>query len=220
MKQRALFFGCVVLMAVLAGPATAAGLALGGKVGTVGAGLDLSLRLMDRLNVRLNGNYLPLSLDRRIEDIDFSADLTLGSLFGMLDWHPFANNFRISVGAVYNGNELELHATPSKPVEIGDVTYLPVHIGTLTGSATFNTVAGYIGIGFGNAVEKERGWGFVFDLGVLFQGAPDVELSSNGLLMMDPTFRANLEKERRKIQDDVEWFQFYPVLAFGISYQF
>jgi len=177
-------------------------------------------RLMGRLNLRLNGNYLSLSLDRKIDDIDFSADLTLGSLFGLLDWHPFANNFRISASAVYNGNELELRATPTRPVEIGDLTYLPVHVGTLTGSATFSTFAGYIGIGFGNAVEKERGWGFVFDLGVLFQGAPDVELSSNGILMMDPTFRANLEKERRKIQDDADWFQFYPVLSFGISYQF
>ncbi len=111
-------------------------------------------RLMGRLNLRLNGNYLSLSLDRKIDDIDFSADLTLGSLFGLLDWHPFANNFRISASAVYNGNELELRATPTRPVEIGDLTYLPVHVGTLTGSATFSTFAGYIGIGFGNAVEK------------------------------------------------------------------
>ena len=204
----------------LAAAAQAGGLAVGAKVGTLGPGLDVTVRLMDRLNLRVNGNYLPLSLTQTIDDIDFNADLTLGSFLGLLDWHPFKNNFRISAGAAYNGNQLEISGTPSEPVEIGDATYTPAQIGTLTGAATFSGFAGYVGIGFGNAVEKDRHWGFVFDLGVLFQGAPEMALSANGLLANDPAFQANLEQERQKLQDNADWFQFYPVLAFGISYQF
>ena len=75
--------------------------------------------------------------------------------------------------------------------------------------------------GYGNAVlDADKTWGFVFDLGIMLQGSPDVGLASSGPLANDPTFKADLAKEEKDIQDDADVFRIYPVLAFGISYQF
>ena len=58
----------------------------------------------------------------------------------------------------------------------------------------FNDIAPYAGLGFqsgffGNRVE------FAFDVGVLFQGDPDVDLDADGTLSNDPTLRARLKEE-------------------------
>jgi hypothetical protein len=47
-----------------------------------------------------------------------------------------------------------------------------------------------------------------------------VALSASGTLASDPAFQANLAKERDEIEDDLEPFEFYPVLSLGIFFRF
>ena len=42
---------------------------------------------------------------------------------------------------------------------------------------TFNKVAPYLGIGWGNPVQNGKGWGMISDIGVLFQGSPKTTLT-------------------------------------------
>ena len=219
MKKLLLIALCAIA-ATLPLTASAQGIALGAKIGTLGPGLDLTVSLVDRLNLRVNGNYISISGDTTQDDIDYDADLTLGSVLAMLDWHPFGNNFRISAGAVYNGNELGLEATPTDSVEIGDTDYTPAQIGTLTGDATFDKFGPYIGIGFGNAVKEDMAVTFVFDLGVIFHGAPEINLDADGPIAGIPSFQNDLAEEEQQVEDDISAFKIYPVLAFGVSYHF
>ncbi|MBI2437829.1 MAG: hypothetical protein HYV36_03325 [Lentisphaerae bacterium] len=85
----------------------------------------------------------------------------------------------------------------------------------------FKHFAPYFGLGFGNAVlDADKTWGFVFDIGVILQGSPSVDLSADGAMANNPIFQMALAQEESEVQDDADVFRFYPVLAFGISYQF
>ncbi|MFH0908017.1 MAG: hypothetical protein V1929_04585 [bacterium] len=214
----------VIAIAAAAGFATSSaaqgGLALGAKVGTLGPGVELTGYLVGDLNIRAGFNYLPYSYEFEEDGINYDADLTMQSALILLDWHMFGNNFRFSAGLTINDNILEVTGATSEPEEIGNSLYTPAEIGTLKGRATFDQLAPYVGIGYGNAVADDVALSFVFDLGIIFQGTPDIDLSSSGTMASDPQFQADLKEEEQNIQDEADSFKIYPVLAFGIAYYF
>ena len=75
-------------------------------------------------------------------------------------------------------------------------------------------------MGWGNALGEDKRWGFVFDLGVVFQGSPDADLTATGPLASDPTFLAELAKEEQQLQDEVDDYEYYPVVSIGVTYKF
>lgn len=197
-------------------------IALGAKVGTLGPGPEMTVGILESyVNIRGGVNYLPLNFNASAGDVDFEVDLNWFSAPVMVDLHPFGNNFRISGGALYNRNRGNLDARLNAVQKLGDHYYTPSEIGTLSGSVNFKNFGPYLGIGYGNAVGgPDTAFNFVFDIGVVFQGRPEIGLSADGTLSHDPVFIADLEQERAKVQDKADKFEFYPVLNFGISYQF
>lgn len=197
------------------------GIGVGIKVGTLGLGADVSLPIVpDRLNFRLSGNYLDYSYDGTANDIDYRFTLDFQDVSFLLDWHPFANNFRVSGGLVRNDSKVKLNGTPTDKVKIGDNEYPPEAIGTLTGQLDFEDSSPYFGIGFGNAIGPyEQTWSFVFDLGIIIQTF-DATLAASGPASALPQFQADLKKEEQDLQDSLDQFEFYPVLQFGIAYHF
>jgi hypothetical protein len=198
------------------------GIGVGIKIGTLGLGADVTLPVIPKwLNLRASGNYLKYSYDGTADDIDYTFTLDFKDLMLLGDWHVFGNNFRLSAGAVWAGSsEVRLNGTPSDNVTIGDTEYTPEQVGTLNGELAFESVAPYVGIGFGNAIGPyEQTWSFVFDLGVIFQTF-EATLSSDGPLANDPTFQANLKTEEDDLQDSMNQFKIYPVLQFGVAYHF
>ncbi len=206
--------------ATLASARAQGGLAIGGKIGTLGPGVELTGYLLPELNIRVGGTYLPFTVNGSSHDVDYDVDVRFASLLGTLDWHPFENNFRISAGAAVNNNKLKLKGKINENTTIGDHEYTPDQIGTLSGEATFDHVVPYIGVGFGNAVADDVSLTFSFDLGVMIQGKPEISLRSNGAASAIPQFQQDLKEEERDAQDVADHFKVYPVLAFGISYYF
>lgn len=191
------------------------------KVGTMGPGVEATLGLTDWLNLRAGGYYFRARHGGSVQDVEYDFDVKLASVPLLADWHPFENEFRITGGAVYNRNMADLDGTPNKDTKIGDHTYTPDEIGELSGAIRFNLFAPYIGLGYGNAVlDADKTWGFVFDIGIMWQGTPSISLSSDGTMAGDPTFQADLDQQKNEIQDKADYFRIYPVLSFGISYQF
>ncbi len=199
--------------------ALAGGIGAGIKVGTLGLGADVTVGLHKQINLRANVNYLNFDYDRDIDNIEYNLDLDFISGMLLLDWHPFSNGFRISGGAVFNDSSMAVKGTPTEPEEIGDNTYSPEMIGTLKGEVTFEDFGAYVGIGFGNAVGKDKSLSFIFDLGVVFQSY-ELELTNDGIISQYPPFQNDLAKEEAKIQDDLDGYKVYPVIAFGIAYKF
>ena len=61
------------------------------------------------------------------------------------------------------------------------------------------------------------------DLGVLFQGAPDVtNLQVNAPVDVNdvPEVRAFLNEQEEEIEDDLNAFQYYPVVSLMLTYNF
>jgi hypothetical protein len=215
--------GALTVLLLGSSQAYAAGsVAAGAKIGTLGAGADLSLQLASSLNARLGIQGLSYNTDRTESEIDYDADLKLFSGLVTADWFPFQNGFRISPGLLANGNELDLNGRPraGTTYEINGITYDADQVGSLNGNVDFNSLAPYLGVGWGNPFGAGGNWSFSFDLGVVFQGSPNVSLTVNGDLASNEDFLANLEAERRDLEDDLDDFKYYPVVSIGITYRF
>lgn len=197
------------------------GFGVGAKAGTLGVGADLIGRVNDSLNLRLGLQGFTYDISDSYSDIDYDADLELFSGMLLADLFPFGNNFRLSAGVMLNQNEVALTGKPSNNTyTIGGTTYPSALVGTLTGNVDFNTVAPYAGIGYGGAFSDKSNWSFFFDLGVLFQGSPKVSYTADGPLANNRTFQASLEQERKELEDDVDEYEYYPVLSLGVTYKF
>ena len=193
------------------------------KAGTLGAGLDVSKGISEKLAVRLQANALNYDHDTTKSDVDYKGELELRSAGVLLDWHPFSGVFRVSGGAYWNGNKATVAGQPTGGTYvINGVTYASGDIGSLNGKIDFPSVAPYLGIGFGSAPKAGHGMTFSFDLGVLYQRKPNVALT----VVCGPTVPSctNLQNdvaaEQVSLQDDLKDFKFYPVASFGIGYRF
>ncbi len=201
------------------------------KVGTPGIGVDLTLGVGEKLNLRLSGNYFSYTYDdfefdendeveREIDQVvdTIEATLELMSLGVLLDWHPWGGGVRLSAGAFYNGNEASLSVTAGDTIEIDGEEY---EVQSLDGRIDFNAFAPYAGIGWGNAAEAGSRWSFALDLGVMLQGSADISVKATATdQTLQNQLNAALAKEVEDLEDDVESFTIYPVLSLGLSYTF
>lgn len=195
-------------------------IALGGKVGTPGLGLELTVGLLDSLNTRVGLNTFSYGYDFDVDDFNYDADLNLFTGMLLADWHLFDNDFRITGGMVLNENEITAVGTTDKEiVVINDTGYRAADVGDLRTTISFNNFAPYFGIGWGNAVGDNH-FNFSFDLGVIFSGSPSATLSANGPLASDPDFQHDLAAEANDVEEEGEDFNIYPVIALGINFQF
>jgi hypothetical protein len=166
------------------------------------------------VGLRLNGNILTLSHDITTRDIKYDGKAKLRSLGLIADWHPFRGGFYVSGGVYWNGNKAELDATPSSSVSIGGTTYTPAQIGKLHGTAKANRIAPFLGIGYALSLSDTVSLGA--EAGALYTGAYDVKLSSTNSMVS----RQDLQDEEKKVEDKLDRFKVYPVLAIRATVHF
>lgn len=219
------FLSITVLMIVLfggvgSGSADPFDIALGGKVGTPGLGLELTIGLLESLNTRVGFNAFTYGYDFDVDDFNYDADLNLFNAMLLADWHLFDNDFRFTGGIVLNENEIDAVGTTDKEiVVINDTGYRAAEVGDLKTTISFNKFAPYFGIGWGNAV-GDNYFNFSFDLGIILSGSPNATLSANGPLASDPDFQRDLAAEADDVEQEGENFDIYPVIALGFNFQF
>jgi hypothetical protein len=209
-----------ILFLSVMGCADSGGLAVLGKGGTLGFGGELATGVTSDINARLGLNTFDADFDDEFDDVEYDIGLDFSSFSALIDWHVFSDSFRVTGGFLSLNHELDLDATPTVSQEIGGTIYQPSDIGTLSGDVEVDGIAPYIGIGWGNPLDRKKKWGFYCDFGVAFTDSPDVSLSANGTLASDPAFQADLAEERDEIEDYLEPFEFYPVLSVGLYVRF
>ena len=195
------------------------GVGITGKVGTLGIGAELNLAFSDSLGARLGYNAFTRKYNTTASSIDYDLKLKLRSVSLLADWYPFEGGFRTSAGVVYDGNEADLTGTPSGGGFTINGTYYPSSaVSSVQSAMSFNKVAPYFGIGWGNPVASDKGWGMTSDIGVLFQGSPKTKLAVACTGATCPT-AADIAAENDKMQSDLKNFKLWPVVSIGISYQ-
>ena len=208
----------LLLLAPGMAAAESGGTGITGKASTLGIGIELSHSFNQYFAGRIGYNRFDFDYDDTVNGIDYDFDLELDSVSAMLDWHPVGGRFRVSAGALSNNNAVKARADTSMPINIGGTIYLPSDVGNLTAVTDFDSIAPYIGIGWGNTSRK--GPRFSVDLGVAFQGSPNVEFMADGLLASDPGFQQDLDQEAQELEDELERFEYYPVISLGFSFNF
>jgi len=219
--------------------------AVGVKVGTLGLGLDISRSITDKLNLRFNINGATYSDTGTESDVEYDYDLDMITAGLLLDYYPMESEFRLSAGAYYNGNEFALTGKPTTAgtFDINGVTYTTADLGSLKGTVDFDEFAPYIGIGWGNSTKK-AGWGFSVDVGLMYHGEPNVDLTAvkgsavttaeDAFKIANPTatqaqidaasgwdvIEANVQAEESDLINELNDYKIYPVVSFGVTYTF
>jgi hypothetical protein len=210
------------------------GWAIAPEISTLGLGGHVIRRIIPNLNARVGLNAFGVGFE--IEDdsseatTTYDVDLNLLNVSTLVDYHPFkSSGFKMTSGLVFNNNNIEGTATTDGEIEIGDQTYTANEVGSVdTEIEVTRSVAPYLGIGWGNAVKASKGLGFWFNLGLMFGGSPDIEVTPNINQNLPQAQREQLEAEvnqeiddeEKEIEDDLAVMDVYPVGTIGISYQF
>ena len=201
--------------------AMAGGVNISGRASTLGIGGDVGYAINDYLNIRVGFNSYSYDYDTTEDDIDYEFDLELDSKALFIDFHPFGGTFRLTGGILDNGNELNGRAVTTSNYEIGDQTYTPAEVGTLYSNVKLGEDQPlYVGLGWSKALGNS-GFGVGFDIGMVMMGKPTLTLTpEGGTLAADPAFQEDIDAEEQAAQEDLDDFENYPVIAFGITYQF
>lgn len=211
---------CMLLVLALSSSAhsLADNLWLGVKAGTLGLGVEATWRPLPWFDLRAGLNGYDYDRSGSEAGIDYDATLALESQYATANIRFPLSPFRLTAGVFSNGNELQLVSRESGPVEVGGMTFSSAEVGTLRSLTSFDSTAPYAGIGFDFGLFGKVGMNL--DLGVLFQGDPDVTLTSDGELADEPVFIEALESERVELEDEVDEFKLYPVASLTFNVQF
>jgi len=210
------------VLPLLAFPGVApADTSLGIRAGTLGGGVDLSYALSQRAAVRLNADGYNRTQSKTHDNIDYDMKLKLqtGSLLG--DWFPFANNFRISAGAMLNRNKFSMKGQPTGGTyTINGKTYQATDVGSFDAQVDFNKAAPYFGIGYGRPINS--GLSLIFDLGVMSQGSPKskIDVTCTSSTPNCSQLQSDAAAEQSKLDDSLHSFKYYPVISLGLAYTF
>ena len=213
------------------------------KVGVAGIGFDVATPLVPtRLNLRGGATFFSYNLSETTGDnLVANGTLTLRNSGIMVDWFPFRGSFRLSGGAtVYNNKGVT--ATITEPsgssFTLGNDKYYSSTTNPITGTGVFKlggNAGGRVSFGWGNLVPK-KGHRFSFDteLGIEFGSKPTVALGFTGFVCPSAqgancespynastnlTFLTDVTAEQSKLQNDVNFLSFYPIVSVGVGYR-
>ncbi|MGA7303391.1 MAG: hypothetical protein WBW88_00895 [Rhodothermales bacterium] len=220
LPERAAVLVLVAMVAVLstAGMVVAQEMSFSARIGSLGLGGEASLALKNRIGVRAGFGLLVLSFKSNEEDIDYDVDIDLKTASIKGDVYLAHSGFRVSAGLVANSNEIRFMGRGQGELDIGNHTYAADDVGSLKARLDFEKTSPVLTIGIDSSLGKDHGFGFVFEVGAMFQNAPRVTLTADGPISDDPDFQADLKIERDQLDDDFGFFQIYPVLAVGVTY--
>lgn len=214
------------LFTTLNAAAQSADVGVAAEVGTLGAGVHLTVPVADSIGVRVGLSGYNYNTTGSTSDATYDFKLKLQTIDALLDWYPMSSNsFRLTGGIIHNGNKITSVARPNVNgnYTLNGNTYNSSEVGTVDGDISFRSAAPYLGLGWGNAAGKSKGWGFTSDFGVMFQGAPSANLTSSGCqasVSLCTQFANDLAVENINLESKTNNFRYYPVVRFGVSYSF
>lgn len=204
------------------------------QLSDIGAGAEIGYRWDNKWGLRLGHLLGELDLDFDADDtngfqgdeLTYESDVDLENSYLLADWHPWNRYFRVSTGLFLNNSkakvvtrcEAQALIPGTESCEFGNSRFPAAILGDVTTKVDFDTVAPYLGIGWGH--RPESGFAFNVDLGVIYLGTASVDMSSSGSCNSDDQCREQIESEEREIEKELEDYRFLPFAALGVSYLF
>jgi hypothetical protein len=190
---------------------------VGLRAGSGGIGGELAIEVTPNVVLRGVGQAYDYGYDTTIDGIAYDGTLKLGSYGLQADYRFDSSPFYLTAGIFANDNKFDLVATPTTNVTVGNTTYTPAQVGTLTTHAKFDEVAYFLGAGVTfNAGAFET----ALEAGVYYQGKPSVTSSATGLVATTPSFQADLAVESAKVVDELDAARYWPMITLQGRYTF
>jgi hypothetical protein len=194
--------------------------------GTTGFGLGLAGAASENVTTRLSFDTWKRTVTKNDSNGNYNVDLKLQNVAALADWYPFSGAFRATFGLVANGNKATLTATPTGGFYTFNGNQYPSnYVDSFSGEMKFNSTAPYLGIGWGNPVAKDKTWGLVSDIGVLFQGSPKITSTVNCSSAavsagQCSALQSSVAAAAAQSETDLKNYKYWPVISIGVSYHF
>jgi hypothetical protein len=211
-----------VLLSVFAATGTAVAdhnFGVGVKAGTLGIGVEGTWRPLPYIDLRLGANQYDYNDSGMYGGVNYDAGIELDNYYVTGNLRFPLSPFRLTGGLYSNGNEFNAVSADNGAIMfIGGDPYPAAAVGTLSATAAFDDTSPYFGVGFDFTVLGKVGLNL--DFGVLWQGSPQVSMTTDGLLADDPTFRSSLDAERAELEDELGSYKAWPVVSLGFVFNF
>jgi predicted nucleic acid-binding Zn ribbon protein/opacity protein-like surface antigen len=229
---RSSFLAAAALLLACAWPAVSAAaapdVALAVRAGTPGVGLDLDLGLSRAFGIRVG--FAGFNINHSIDtaDVNYDGRLKLRTVTGLLDWYVLRGSFHLTAGVAGNDTKLEVVGQPSQgSYTLNGTTYSSSQLGSLSGELKFgNSLAPYVGFGWGNPAGGSGHVHFLLDVGALYGGTPSIALTAQCGPAAPPgsalcgEIQGNVASEQQKLRDKATILKWYPVVSLGIAVRF
>jgi len=211
--------GLAGLLLALSGTALAdKDFGIGIKAGTLGAGIEATWRPLPYFDVRAGTNFFEYDDTGSEAGVQYDSTLDLDTVYATANFRFPLSPFRITGGVFMNDNQLTMTSVETGTFEIGGQVYNASDVGTLRATTSFASTSPYLGFGYDFSMLGRVGLNF--DIGVLWQGSPDVGITADGPIADQATFIQSLENERIELEDEVSSFKAYPVVSLGFVVNF
>lgn len=194
------------------------GLFLSGLVSTNGFGGNVAYMLNKRFTLRggyeslnINGNF---DFDENEVDYDARFDYASGAYFLLADYY-YTPRLYITGGAGINTFNPVIQGNAASNLEYGDIIIPSSRIGDFEFSIKPGVkISPYAGLGVRSFIGSHKRLTFSFEAGSYYIGAPQIEITTSGLLSptSDP---AHGQKER--LEGQIDHYKFYPVLKLALG---
>lgn len=181
------------------------------QIGMGGLGIGYAKSVSQDWAVRGQYNALPKQkFTGNVGDFGSNSNLTVELDWSSVqltgDWYPGAGGFRLSGGAVFNNSKLTISGTGTVDNQPNQTVNAEIKMS--------DSLAPYLGIGYSVRPKEAQGFGFTYDLGVMFQNPKST------LTACCTASQAEINAQNAKVQDAINNLKVMPVLNIGISYSF
>jgi hypothetical protein len=195
------------------------------KVGSAGAGFDLTAGINDSFKVRGGYATYKYSVEEVEDGVTYEGDLTIGGWNLLADYHPFQGGFRVTGGAFGPSHKLAAKGVfngPAQTIDLNGTLYSSADIRDVSATTKWKNASPYLGIGY-DGFHKMASSGFYFttDVGVVFSGKPSTRLTAT---CVNParcgSLNTNLAAEEADLRDAMDGTKYLPVVQIGFGYRF
>ncbi|MDH3389331.1 MAG: hypothetical protein OEN02_15680 [Gammaproteobacteria bacterium] len=209
---------------------------VGLKAGTLGLGVDVSVALTKTINARIA--LTSVEIDSQNEtvtvgdagsegDIDAVLDADYGANALLVDWYVFNGTFHVTAGMVKNNGKADFRGTLLSNVVIDGDPLSPSDLvgGSVGGQFSLgDSYQPYLGVGWGRKASSDPGLAFSVEIGVALLD-PDAQLRATldpGSINYanQPELQQTLDNAEADVEADLDEFELFPVLSFGVNYAF
>lgn len=213
-----------------------------GGIGTMGINMQVATNVNKYMNVRGIGNYFNYTMtNQTIDSYTVNGKINFATGGVAVDFYPFPfHGLRLSPGVMfYNDNSAaaSVQVAAHTKLSLNDVDYYSSAANPITGngSVLLNTrkPTPTVTLGWGNLINRRGGhWSFPLELGAAMMDTPGINVALTGgqacdgngancvNVATDPTVQSNLTAQINKYKNNLSSYQFYPILSFGIGYNF